>query len=299
VAGKALLPGTSALFVGFPIIITQPELRRGKVMAHFTISLVSITLPVVQQVKQRATMKSFQHSNNPIRINNLAVKELRFGNTKEAMSLFAKALRECRSLVAQCPPSMAPSVSGRRFQVDDYIQEQSIPMVNSSSWYNGSYFYSEPISPTPVEREVEYGRLSMEVSEICSIITFNLGICFYKASHGKESTTKTKDLRKSLAFFEKSQQLCQGQGGLYASPVPLFSMALLNNMGVILRLIGQDEISQVLFDEIMVFGFYRCASHPSQLVHHHQSRSSTCLGLFLDGCLVNALHGQANTAAAA
>jgi len=238
-------------------------------------------------------MNPCHHSNSFSALNNEAARQLRLGNTNEATTLFGAALRQCQSLLPNCPSR--PVESNHCFLVDHSIQDH-IDSRGSPRHDGYSYFYSGPISlPTWVQGQDLVTPSSEDMSSICAVITFNIGICLYKTSEGKDDDIKTKLLRKSLAFFDKACQMCGVVGGLYFVPSPLFAMALLNNKGVILRLLGLKEMSQKLFEELMVFGLYRGISGPSML---RQPRRKSCI-LLLEGLLGNALRDQTSTAGAA
>ena len=239
-------------------------------------------------------MNPCHHSNSFSGLNNEAARQLRRGNTDEATTLFGAALRHCQSLLPNCPSRHLES--NHCFLVDQSIQDH-IDSRGSPRHDGYSYFYNEPISlPSWVQGQDLVTPSAEDMSSICAVITFNIGICLYKTSEGKEEDViKTKLLRKSLAFFDKACQMCGVVGGLYDVPSPVFAMALLNNKGVILRLLGLKETSQKLFDELMVFGFYRGISGPSIL--RQPSRKSSIL--LLDGLLGNALRDQSSAAGAA
>ena len=238
-------------------------------------------------------MNLCHHSNSFSGLNNEAVRQLRRGNDNEATTLFGAALRHCQSLLPDCPSRHSESY--HCFLVDQSIQDH-IDSRGSPCADGYSYFYNEPISlPSWVQGHDLVTPSAEDMSSICAVITFNIGICLYNTSDGKEDVIKTKLLRKSLAFFEKACQMCGVVAGLYDVPSPVFAMALLNNKGVILRQLGLKETSQKLFDELMVFGLYRGISGPSML---RQSSRKSC-SLLLEGLLGNALQDQSSAAGAA
>jgi hypothetical protein len=203
--------------------------------------------------------------------------------------------------------------------VDEYIQKQqgtsssimnvaNFPEESSSSPFDEEYsiyFYSDPISVPPSVVEGTACTISNMV-EICAVITFNLGIALYRLSSqvdesGRINTAKkTKTLRKSLAFFDKSRVICQSRGvSTNSTSVPLFSMVVLNNMGVLLRLLGHKESSQQLFEELIVLCWLHLCSSNVGPPHPKQQQSLKSCILMLDGFLLNALQGQSTVAGAA
>ena len=263
-------------------------------------------------------MKPSSSSFKTISLNNAAVQELRFQKAKEAIALLTSALKQCQS-------DMNYSLSSRKvtsnmgLDVDDYIRKQqeargssltagTSPDESSSLPFeedeNSSYFYADPILlPLSVVEGTSCTIGTMV--EICAVITFNLGIALYRLSSQVEetgttnTTKKTKTLRKSLAFFEKTKVICQARVLTNSSSVPLFSMVILNNMGVLLRLLGQTESSQLLFEEVIVLCWMHvCASNMGSPHPKQQQSLKSCI-LMLDGFLSNALQGQTTVAGAA
>jgi hypothetical protein len=196
-------------------------------------------------------------------------------------------------------PSSKKWESEQCFQVDDYMEEgESHLNTSASPCHDGSrYFYSEPISlPSPGKGRTPFPP--SDVVEISAVITFNLGLALYKVSQENEIIkTKTKALNQSLTLFEKAKLICQSRES-NSSSIPLFLMAILNNMGVLLQLLGHNETSQQLFERLMVFWLYFCASN-LELLQQHQHRQSSKSRILLDGFLLNVLPGHSFAAGAA
>jgi hypothetical protein len=252
------------------------------------------------------------------------------------MTFLTSALKKCRSVMASS--SLEQVEYSNHFQVDDCMQEEDDDMFASGDAdvvsvvsrqdeggdWNSSYFlYNTPISLPLCSAhgggaEIEASCSSVSISMIAAIITFNLGICTHKISQAPEAgidsaTPKISNshissacqrtyLAQSLALFENAHMLvCYHQkeeSPSSAASMPLFPLAILNNMGVILRLLGHNDASQQFFDRLMVFWVYLCTSDRRELLRHKRLLSKACR--LWDGIFFNALQrGQPCAAMAA
>lgn len=273
-----------------------------------------------------------------ISLNNAAVGELRLGNTREAMSLLTSALKECRSVMGgstlesfeycnyfQLDDCMQEEDDGILTSGDADVLSVFPRQEEGRVWTRSYYLYNTPILLPPSTAptggaEFEASFSSVSVTMIAAIITFNLGICSHKISQaeaGIESatpkitrsptssvrqTTERKYLAQSVALFEKAYMLVcyhQKEEAPSSSPsMPLFSLAILNNIGVILRRLGREETSQQFFDRLIVYWVYLCTSDRGELLRQKRPLSKSCR--LWDGILFNALQqGQSCAARAA
>ena len=174
-------------------------------------------------------------TNQIIEQNNIAVAVMKTGNYSRAVSVFSAALKAHQQQLSMVLLGTNDSSDGAsESSIDNCILE-------SKRYYafevegNEQYMYSQGIFLLP------------DVKSKCipSVIIFNLALAYNLFA--LQSTQRSHLLEKSIRLYELAYNSQREASAANA----LFTLATLNNLGLIHKALGQSEMSSQCFDHLL------------------------------------------------
>jgi tetratricopeptide (TPR) repeat protein len=201
------------------------------------------------------------HPNNiqlAIELNNQAAALIGNGQFKFSISALTSALEASKNELSDfsddedkywAPPMMKQTSLDECMLAESSSVEDEQEESNDDEVDQGYYVYNRAIH-IPVSSIEEEEETSHHSRVMVSIVTiFNLALAHHLAAMEENSVFRSQLLRKAVKLYELAHNLQREEESM--ENTLLFTMAIINNLGLIYRCLDESEISGKCFQQLL------------------------------------------------
>jgi hypothetical protein len=205
------------------------------------------------------------NNHSAVSMNNLGASCIATGDLMEAVAHLVNALRYSKDLLQATTAAHEEDFQSSDARFDAWISQEACTHGNSAAAVavTGSFVYSQPIViPTDDTTPRSSGKFETNLL-ITSAIVFNMAIAHHLS--GIQQGNDPRLLQIALMFYERSFDLSEVYRNDHTGSCMYYTMAVLNNVGVCYRSMGQGEFADKAFSTLLTYLLYAHAS-PQQSI---------------------------------
>jgi hypothetical protein len=185
-----------------------------------------------------------------ISMNNLGASLIVIGNPKEAVTHLTNALSYSKSLTSQATVGYEEADQSSEPRFDAWIC-QACTFGRSAADVTGSFVYSQPII---IPTDDTPSKFETNLLMTTSAIVFNMAIAHHLS--GIQQGNDPRLLQKAVLCYEYSFNLSEVYRNKHTGSCMYYTMAVLNNLGVCHRSLGQGELADKKFSILLTSLLY-------------------------------------------